>query len=424
MAFEKLFGKTLVKKFNTGKANDVVDTTTALGGQKQVGLYFSAHWCPPCRGFTPQLAKQYNAMKAKGQKFEIVFVSGDKDEKTCAEYHDEMPWLALDFADRAKETELSKLFKVQGIPTLVILDGSGNLVSTKGRSFISSDADFPFKPPTLKSSLGSKLNRKNKDGTITEVATDDALKGKNVALYFSAHWCPPCRGFTPKLAELYKKMRAQVAAGKRKDDFEFVFVSSDRDDKAFAEYYGEMPWCALPFSNRKGKAALSDLFDVKGIPSLVTLEYDSGTVINKAARGGASGDPEGAEFPWYPKPCNDVNDVTDGLNDEICVVVLLDGASDADKTKRMNNLKLVASKYYAEAKEKKTDPKYRFFFESEKGGVSGQIRSLTSCGDGAKTIVLDLGDSGSYYNASKEGDVEAVLSDFENGKLEKKKASR
>ncbi len=30
-------------------------------------MYFSAHWCPPCRGFTPNLAKFYCAAN-KGQK--------------------------------------------------------------------------------------------------------------------------------------------------------------------------------------------------------------------------------------------------------------------------------------------------------------------------------------------------------------------
>ena len=33
-----------------------------------------------------------------------------------------------------------------------------------------------------------------------------------------------------------------------------VFVSSDRDQAAFDEYYGEMPWLALLFSEREGKA--------------------------------------------------------------------------------------------------------------------------------------------------------------------------
>merc|ERR1739848_771894 len=123
-----------------------------------------------------------------------------------------------------------------------------------------------------------------------------------------------------------KSMKQQVADGKREDDFEFVFVSSDRDDPSFDEYFAEMSWLALPYSNRKGKAALSDIFGVRGIPSLVTLDSDLKSVINKSARGAAGGDSDGADFPWYPKAVNDVNETTDGLNDEVCVVALLDGA--------------------------------------------------------------------------------------------------
>ena len=29
--------------------------------------------------------------------------------------------------------------------------------------------------------------------------------GKTVGIYFSAHWCPPCRGFTPVLTEFFNK---------------------------------------------------------------------------------------------------------------------------------------------------------------------------------------------------------------------------
>lgn len=48
-------------------------------------------------------------------------------------------------------------------------------------------------------------------------------------------------------------------------DFEIVFVSSDRDEPSFNEYYSEMPWLALPYSERKAKGALSSMFDVSGI---------------------------------------------------------------------------------------------------------------------------------------------------------------
>lgn len=415
-AFVELFGEKLVKEMgDAGKDDKTVSTIKALAGKAQVGVYFSAHWCPPCRGFTPELAKTYSAMKAAGKPFEIVFVSSDKDRKTCMEYHGEMPWLALPYDDRSLEKKLNKRYKIQGIPSLIILDGSGNLVSQNGRSFVTNDKTgeaFPWKPPTFKSALGGELLDGKKKVDVSR------LEGKNIALYFSAHWCPPCRGFTPKLVKTYNAMK------KTGKDFEFVFVSSDRDQAAFNEYYGEMPWLALPYSNRKGKEELSTMFGVRGIPSLVTLSNGGSDVINGSARGLAGNDPEGKDFPWYPKAVNDVNEVTDGLNEEVCVIVLLDGASADDQTKRKEDLEAVGGKYYAEARANKTESKYRFFFETKKSSVSLQIRKLCAVEDGAKTIVLNLGDEGSFYYAKDEGDVKALIAQFEGGKLEQKKIKR
>ena len=48
-------------------------------------LSVSAHWCGPCKAFTPELAKAYtNAYKNKGM--EIVFVSSDRDEAAFKDY--------------------------------------------------------------------------------------------------------------------------------------------------------------------------------------------------------------------------------------------------------------------------------------------------------------------------------------------------
>jgi thiol-disulfide isomerase/thioredoxin len=38
-------------------------TPTCRARSDVIGLYFSAHWCPPCRGFTPHLAETYDAIR-------------------------------------------------------------------------------------------------------------------------------------------------------------------------------------------------------------------------------------------------------------------------------------------------------------------------------------------------------------------------
>merc|ERR1712054_602416 len=110
-----------------GNKDGAVDKSTLDG--KVLGLYFSAHWCPPCRSFTPQLSKWYSE-GLKDKDFEIVFVSSDRDEEAFKSYHAEQPWLALDFADRKAKEQLSNLFGVRGIPTLVIVDKDGTTITT------------------------------------------------------------------------------------------------------------------------------------------------------------------------------------------------------------------------------------------------------------------------------------------------------
>ncbi|CAF2505242.1 unnamed protein product [Rotaria sp. Silwood2] len=89
--------------------------------------------CPPCRGFTPVLVQFYNS-HAKDKNFEIIFISSDRDENSFNEYYKEMPWLTLDFKNRAKKEEIAKKFNITGIPTLILLDGdSGEIICSDAR---------------------------------------------------------------------------------------------------------------------------------------------------------------------------------------------------------------------------------------------------------------------------------------------------
>ncbi|CAF3397098.1 unnamed protein product [Rotaria socialis] len=135
---------------------------------------------------------------------------------------------------------------------------------------------------------GHILNKSNESIDLT----DQKYKGKIIGLYFSAHWCPPCRGFTPVLINFYKSHAEEK-------NFEIIFISSDRDEASFNEYYKDMPWLTLDFKERKKKEELGKQFKVAGIPTFILLDGDSGDIICADARGQLqSQDTEGKNFPW------------------------------------------------------------------------------------------------------------------------------
>jgi len=490
MFFQSLLGDTLVK--NDGTEIKTEELSSEEGAV--IGLYFSAHWCPPCRGFTPVLGTIYNDMKSAGHNFEIVFISSDQDEGAFKSYHGEMPWLALPYSEREKKQACSEKYSVRGIPTLVLLNGAnGETISENARSVITDygAAGFPFTEARLAECEKEKLEKKEKalkeiaslsflaplttiehpesevdlqsvtrssealafafmkgslcqgssivlpklidiqntlgnsklsiilvpmedveefdeslrtkmknipmikygerskevaktfEAVLSNIdpphvfvvaitdeestlkiyaenaardiyyvgadgfpwskevldalrAKEEALKeekrrkqkemeevikskqkdleffasdgqshvvGKNgdsvslttlqskdvVGVYFSAHWCGPCRSFTPKLIELYNKCREQDKS------FEVVFASSDNNETEFNEYYAEMPWCTLSFSERVLEGALSNHFNVDGIPTLVLLK-GNGELITEEGRQAVT---YGVDyFPW------------------------------------------------------------------------------------------------------------------------------
>jgi nucleoredoxin len=109
---------------------------------KVVALYFSAHWCPPCRGFTPKLKEFYEGIKSKGLPFEIIFVSSDRSEAEASSYfqNDHGDWLILDLGQK---DGVAGKFGIKGIPALIVIDSSGKAVDAEARNPVASADEKP-----------------------------------------------------------------------------------------------------------------------------------------------------------------------------------------------------------------------------------------------------------------------------------------
>ena len=69
-----------------------------------------------------------------------------------------------------------------------------------------------------------------------------------VLLYFSAHWCPPCRAFTPLLRTFYESLPP--------GSVKVVFVSRDHEKKEFDAYFQQEHgnWLATKFETNSADA--------------------------------------------------------------------------------------------------------------------------------------------------------------------------
>ncbi|KAF0705079.1 hypothetical protein AaE_014661 [Aphanomyces astaci] len=102
---------------------------------KTLALYFAADWCPDCRDFQPKLNDFYSKVNAQTHQLDI-----------------QGPWLAIPFHDTLRD-ELKRKYqvcakkemetvgvtdRVGGIPTVVIVTSSGDVVDIDAASKIES----------------------------------------------------------------------------------------------------------------------------------------------------------------------------------------------------------------------------------------------------------------------------------------------
>ena len=104
--------------------------------------------------------------------------------------------------------------------------------------------------------------------------TKALLRDKEIlALYYGAHWAPPCRVFTERLIEFYEQIDLVFA------NFGVVFISDDGNEEHFERNYALMPWFALPYNEEEIKLNLKKQSGINGIPNLQILAVCNGRTI-------------------------------------------------------------------------------------------------------------------------------------------------
>jgi nucleoredoxin len=123
------FVKSDLVRPNNGSLVHVDDET--LSHKKLIAFYFSAHWCGPCRKFTPQLVEYYNRVAPQHPEFEVIFFSFDKSATAMEAYMREtnMPWPAIDY-QKLPDKERLRRNAGDGIPSLVLVDQTGKVISS------------------------------------------------------------------------------------------------------------------------------------------------------------------------------------------------------------------------------------------------------------------------------------------------------
>jgi len=399
--FYDVLGDVLVNPLDEYKE---IKTSDALAGKEVVMLYFSAHWCGPCRQFTPVLIELYNSLKESSTSMEIVFVSLDKSEEEFKEYSSKMPWLCTVFNEQNKK--IGKKYKASGIPHLVVLDGTnGDVITMQGTAEVREDengANFPWRPKPFSQIFPDVFLSSDK-----EKVSYTSIKDKYLMLYFSAHWCPPCRAFTPVLSGKYSSLKKSAKG----DDFELIFISSDRDESSFQEYANTMSFCALPYEYREAKSKLSSLYSISGIPKLIMLGPEDKTtgdraVINSDIRSLIEhSDDLANEFPFLKKNYGDLEINRGTLQEGKTIIVFHEGGDDDEQKEVMDVLK--------EGGEKSKEEEFTYLWSFGTDGFGGDVRNalkLPAISDEPTVVLLDIEDDGAYYvSSTHEIDIEAIL---------------
>ena len=158
---------------------------------------------------------------------------------------------------------------------------------------------------------GGAQGKKAKEESL--VSGKDVLRAnKHIVLFFGCEWHPFCRDqFTPQLIQIYRHLKAE-RGGDPERDVEIIYVSLDKDEKAYERFVRTHPWLTVPWD--EARELLIAAFRVQSVatklPKVVVLDTSAdgvknNGVINKDAfpeihmrMNGDSDEALAKQFPW------------------------------------------------------------------------------------------------------------------------------
>jgi len=245
------------------------------------------------------------------------------------------------------------------------------------------------------------------DGEGNKVPAETLKSKKYFGLYFSASWCPPCRMFTPKLSKFVTDFKA------KRQDVEFIFCSSDRDDASFKEYFKKMSFLAVDKFNTEGAKSiiefLSGKCDVNGIPHLAILDSD-GNVVCKNARSRVDDDPEGAEFPWVLPPVQDIGKTIEGINELPSFIMFCESKSEEEKKTLLSYLEP-----HATVQDGKKAREVMHFISKNQSDIGQRVKAITGVTED-KLILLSIQEGKVYTQdlPEKAEDVSKMWAEYQD----------
>ena len=126
------------------KGKDTVSLDSVMQAKDFIAVYFGAHWAPPCRLFTPQLAEFYKKINSDAFRMEVIFCSIDGSPEAFERNFADMPWSAVPYSEDQRIQNLKQKFGINGLPTLIVLDKRGDIVSYDGRLDIQNHQEGAF----------------------------------------------------------------------------------------------------------------------------------------------------------------------------------------------------------------------------------------------------------------------------------------